>query len=134
VTAAAAVSPTPGSADHDRGVATIWAVGAIAVLLSVGLFGMHLGGAMVARHQAESAADLAALAAAQAVVAGEQQACAQARRVTDRMRVRLTVCRTSGWEVTVEVAARPGGRPALSGLATGGARAGPIPWSAAMIN
>lgn len=108
----------------DRGVATMWAAGALAVLLSVAVFGLHLGGAMIARHQAESAADLAALAGAAVVVAGEQQACAQAQRVTDRMRVRLASCRMRGWDVLVEVAARPGGRLVL-GDATGRARAGP---------
>ncbi|HKR51628.1 MAG TPA: Rv3654c family TadE-like protein [Pseudonocardiaceae bacterium] len=112
-------------AENDRGAATVWAAGAIAVLMSMAVFGVHLGAAIVARHQAESAADLAALAGAATVVAGEQHACAQARRVTDRMRVQLVSCRTSGWDLLVDVAARPAGW--LSGLrtATGQARAGP---------
>jgi len=109
---------------NDRGVATVWAAGAVAVLLSVAVFGLHLGGAMIARHQAESAADLAALAGAAAVVSGERQACAQAQRVTDRMRVRLVSCEARGWDVLVEVATRAGGQLGL-GDATGRARAGP---------
>jgi hypothetical protein len=48
--------------DGDRGVATVWAAGAIAVLVSMAVFGLHLGEAMVVRHHVESAADLAALA------------------------------------------------------------------------
>ncbi len=71
----------------------MWAAGAIAVLMSLAVFGLHLGETMVIRHQAESAADLAALAGAGTVVAGEGYACAQARRVTDRMRVQLVSCR-----------------------------------------
>jgi len=42
-------------------VATVWAAAAIAVLVSMAVFGLHLGEAVIVRHQAESAADLAAL-------------------------------------------------------------------------
>lgn len=109
----------------DRGAATVWAVGAIAGLMGLTVFGLHLGGALVARHQAESAADLAALAGAGGVVIGVQDPCAQARRVTERMRVQLASCRTRGWDVLVEVTARPGGLWGELGTATGRARAGP---------
>jgi secretion/DNA translocation related TadE-like protein len=114
------------SAEGDRGVATVWAAGAITVLMSVAVFGLHLGAAMVARHQAESAADLAALAGAATVVADERYACAQARRVTDRMRVQLVSCRTQEWDVLVDVAARPAGWLGGLGAAPGRARAGPV--------
>jgi secretion/DNA translocation related TadE-like protein len=110
----------------DRGVATVWVTGAIAVLISMAVFGMHLGQAMVARHQAESAADLAALAGAAEVVAGEQYACAQARRVTDRMRAQLASCHMSGLDVLVEVAAQPRGWLGGLGVASDRARAGPV--------
>jgi secretion/DNA translocation related TadE-like protein len=113
--------------DGDQGAATVWAAGAIVVLVSITLFGLHLGEAVVVRHRAESAADLAALAAAATVVAGEQYACTQARRVTDRMRVRLESCRAQGWDVLVDVVARPAGWLADLGVATGRARAGPPP-------
>lgn len=109
----------------DRGVATVWAAGAIAVLVSMAVFGLHLGEAVIARHQAESAADLAALAGAAQVLAGEQYACAQARRVTDRMRVRLVSCQTRGWDVLVELAAQPAGWLGGLGAVTSQARAGP---------
>lgn len=112
--------------ESDRGAATVWAAGAIAGLMSLTVFGLYLGGALVARHQAESAADLAALAGAGSVVAGEQYACARARRVTDRMGVRLASCRARGWDVLVEVVARPGGRLGGLGDATSRARAGPV--------
>ena len=114
------------SAESDRGVATVWAAGAVAVLMSMAVFGLHLGTAMVARHHVESAADLAALAGAGMAVAGERYACTQARRVTDRMRVQLLSCRTQGWDVLVEVGTRPAGWLGDLGAATGRARAGPV--------
>ena len=111
--------------DDDRGVATAWAAGVIAVLVSMAVFALHLGAAMVARHQAESAADLAALAGATEVIEGEQYACAQASRVTDRMRVQLASCQLHGLDVLVDVTARPSGWLGGLGAATGRARAGP---------
>jgi secretion/DNA translocation related TadE-like protein len=112
--------------DDDRGVATVWAAGAIAVLVSMAVFGLHLGEAVIIRHQVESAADLAALAGAAQVLAGEQYACAQGRRVTDRMRVRLVSCQTRGRDVLVELTAQPAGWLGGLGAATSRARAGPV--------
>ena len=109
----------------DRGVATVWSAGVITVLVSVAVFGMHLGAAMVARHHAESAADLAALAGAAQVLPGEQHSCDQARRVTDRMRVQLAMCHLRDWDVLVEVSAQPPGWLGSLGAATAQARAGP---------
>jgi secretion/DNA translocation related TadE-like protein len=103
-----------------------WGDGAIVVLVSMAVFGLHLGEAVIVRHQAESAADLAALAGAAQVLAGEEYACAQARWVTDRMRVRLVSCHTQGWDVLVDVATQPGGWLGRLGAATGRARAGPV--------
>ena len=111
--------------EGDRGVATVWAAVGIAALASLWVFGLHLGEALVARHHAESAADLAALAAAAHMVIGEQYACSQARRVTDRMHVTLVSCRASDWDVLVDVAAQPPGWLASLGAATARARAGP---------
>ncbi len=109
----------------DRGVATVWAAGAIAVLVSIAVFGMHLGEAMVVRHHVESSADLSALAGAATVVTGEQYACAQARRITDRMRVQLASCQVHGWTVLVKTTARPASWLATFGTPTAQARAGP---------
>jgi secretion/DNA translocation related TadE-like protein len=109
----------------DRGVATVWAAVAISVLVSIAVCGLQLGEALVTRHHAEAAADLAALAAAAHVLLGEQDACGQARRVTDRMRVTLVSCRTHDWDILVDVAARPPGWLGALGTATAQARAGP---------
>lgn len=113
-------------AGDERGAATVWAAGVLAVLMSLTVFGLHLGGAILARHQAESAADLAALAAAGRVLAGERQACDQARVVSGRMRVRLVSCSARGWQIRVQVAVRPAGPLARLGDATAQARAGPV--------
>jgi secretion/DNA translocation related TadE-like protein len=109
----------------DRGVATVWAAGAIAVLVSLAVFGLHLGGALIARHHAESAADLAALAGAAQTLPGEPYACTQGRRVTDRMHVQLISCHLHGWDVLIEVSAQPPGWLGTLGTATAQARAGP---------
>ena len=109
----------------DRGVATVWAAGAIAVLVSVAAFGLHLGEAMVIRHRAEAAADLAALAAAARAVPGERYACDQARSITGRMRVQLASCSLHGWDALISVTAQPTGWLGTLGPATAHSRAGP---------
>ncbi len=110
----------------DRGSASVWLVGAVGVLLVVVVAAVHLGAAVVARHQAESAADLAALAGAGRAVAGERAACERVAGITERMRVRLDSCRLLGWDVLVEVSARPAGPVGRFGAATARARAGPV--------
>lgn len=111
----------------DRGVATVWAVGALAVLMVALVAGLHLGGALVARHHAESAADLAALAGAGRVVAGPEHACREAGRIATAMKVYLSSCRVRGWDVLVVVTTRQDGPLARLGTPTGRARAGPAP-------
>ncbi len=108
----------------DGGSATVWAVGAIAALLAVAGLVLAVGAAIVTRHRATDAADLAALAAAGQADRGAESACGLARSVTDRMGVRLLSCRLDGWDALVEVGADvPGGL----GVAGGRARAGPVP-------
>lgn len=50
--------------DRERGSASIWVIASCALLLAVAFAGTLRTAAVVARHRAESAADLAALAAA----------------------------------------------------------------------
>lgn len=98
----------------DRGSATLWAVGGIAVLFLVAAMVIVFGTVVQTRHRVTSAADLAALAAAVGAPEGEAVACARARWVADRMRVSLSGCRIDGWNALVEVGtALPG---ALSGF------------------
>ncbi|MET0233923.1 MAG: Rv3654c family TadE-like protein [Kibdelosporangium sp.] len=106
---------------NDSGAATVWAAWVIAALVAFGGALMAIGAVASARHRANSAADLAALAAAANGPWGEEAACGQARWVVERMELRMTECRMTGWIVRVEVEA------AISGLGriTARARAGP---------
>ncbi|MGQ0841582.1 Rv3654c family TadE-like protein [Actinokineospora sp.] len=110
----------------DDGFATVWAAGAIAALLALVTVIACIGAAVVTRHRAESAADLAALSAATQALSGDRFACDKARWVADRMRVDLVDCHLRGWDVTVRVAAGPPGPLAGFGPAHASARAGPV--------
>ncbi|GAA5127934.1 Rv3654c family TadE-like protein [Pseudonocardia adelaidensis] len=111
----------------DRGSATVWAAFGIAVIMTVFVVGLHLGAAVIARHRAEAAADLAALAAAGLAVEGAQAACRRAGEVAGAMGGTVTSCRLAGWDALLEV--RVPISVALPGIdtATGRARAGPVP-------
>lgn len=110
---------------RDRGSVTIWAA-ALAGLIWLGSSAAVLYGAAVAsRHRAESAADLAVLAAAVHVPDGQARACDVAARIASRNGASLGDCKVVGEEVEVVVASRL----FLSGLggftAVARARAGP---------
>jgi secretion/DNA translocation related TadE-like protein len=106
---------------NDRGLAMVWTAGAIAGLMVPFALLVAVGAVASARHRANGAADLSALAAAAYGPWGEEYACGLAQWVSERMEVRLTGCRMTGWTVQVEVIA------AVSGLGhvTARARAGP---------
>jgi secretion/DNA translocation related TadE-like protein len=94
---------TPAGRRRDeRGSASLFAIACLAVLL---LLGAALGvvAAMVRAHRsAQSAADLAALAAASAVGSGRDP-CATATGTASANDARLTSCTVLGREVTVRV-------------------------------
>lgn len=74
----------------------------IAVL--VGVTGIAcVGVAVVARHRAQAAADLAALAAASRLAHGGEAACAQAAAVATAMRADLGSCDVENLDVVVAV-------------------------------
>ncbi|MEU6544536.1 Rv3654c family TadE-like protein [Streptomyces sp. NPDC046859] len=110
----------PGS---DRGSATAWSLGLIAVLCVVFGVVLALGQAVVIRHRAAGGADLAALAAADHWAEGTAGACARAERIAEATGAHLVRCvvvgdvsdvtATSGrGPFTAEVRARAGpGRP-----------------------
>ncbi|HTE73239.1 MAG TPA: Rv3654c family TadE-like protein [Actinomycetes bacterium] len=89
----------------DPGAGSVLLVTLVAVVLSAATCALGLAGALVARQRAEAAADLAALAGAQALVRGGD-ACGSAGRVTSAGRARMVVCRPAGSTVllVVEVA------------------------------
>jgi secretion/DNA translocation related TadE-like protein len=95
----------------------------VVVLLSVTGGCACLGAAVVARHLAQAAADLASLAAAARLAAGPETACEQAKAVARQMRVNTTGCAVEDLDVvvTTEVRLAVGGW----GNARAAARAGP---------
>ncbi|MEU6895296.1 Rv3654c family TadE-like protein [Streptomyces sp. NPDC046557] len=87
---------------RDRGSATVWAALVTTVLGAV--FGgvLMLGQAVVARHRAAAAADLASLAAATAWAHGPEVACGAAVRVARAQGATLAGCHLLGEVVDVE--------------------------------
>ncbi|GGT80351.1 hypothetical protein GCM10010244_00210 [Streptomyces coeruleorubidus] len=104
----------------DQGSATVWSVGAIAVLCVVFGIVLALGQAVVIRHRAAGGADLAALAAADHWAEGGTAACARAGRVARAQGVRLVRCEVVG-EIS-DVTAASGRGPFAAEVR---ARAGP---------
>ncbi|MGW4022436.1 Rv3654c family TadE-like protein [Streptomyces sp. NPDC005009] len=92
----------------DRGSATVWSVGAIAVLCVVFGVVLALGHAVVVRHRAAGGADLAALAAADHWTRGGTAACARADRVARAQGTRLVRCVITGEVSDVSVASGRG--------------------------
>ncbi|MCF8569143.1 pilus assembly protein TadG-related protein [Gordonia sp. HY002] len=112
----------------EKGFSTITGAAVIAVLAAILLAVLYVGAAVLARHRAQSAADLGALAAASAQVSGRGDACAVAE---DRVSVQdgspsVADCVVDGQDVVVRVVVRV----RLGGFgvraATAAARAGPV--------
>ena len=115
------------SLGHDeRGSATVIGAMVIAALVAVVVLIVYVGAAISARHQSQSAADLAALAAAQQLVMGESDPCEAARAIASRMSASVKKCRVMGGDVvvTAQVAVQIG----AFGLrdTRSSARAGPV--------
>lgn len=106
--------------ESDRGSATVWSLGAIALLCAVFGAVLVLGQAVAVRHRAAGGADLAALAAADHWAEGGTAACARAERLAAVQGVRLVRCAIVG--DTAEVTAAAGRGPFTAEV---GARAGP---------
>ena len=75
----------------DAGSASIWVLAAAMMVLAVGCAAIALSAAISARHRAESAADLAALAGA-AVARDGGDGCREAARVASANRARVSRC------------------------------------------
>ncbi|MEV7193935.1 Rv3654c family TadE-like protein [Streptomyces sp. NPDC093510] len=93
----------------DRGAATVWVVVVMAVLGVVCGAVLAMAQAVVVRHRAGGAADLAALAAADRWTAGSARACAGAVRVAEAQGARVVRCVLRGdlSEVTASSSAGP---------------------------
>ena len=86
----------------DDGQATVWAIGWIAVLVSLTWITLLLAAAVARQHHLDGAADLAAVSAA-----GDQQrgfdACRTASRLARANHVTLSDCTVDGLDVIVAV-------------------------------
>jgi secretion/DNA translocation related TadE-like protein len=101
------------------------AVAMMAVLLAITTGGVFVGVVVIARHRAQAAADLAALAAAVHLADGTAAACTQASALARAMRTAVARCWVEDLDVIVTVEAHvPFGRMDV-GPARATARAGP---------
>jgi secretion/DNA translocation related TadE-like protein len=97
----------------------------MAVLVAIATGGVYVGSAVIARHRAQAAADLAALAAAMHLADGSGAACTQATVLARDMRTAVTQCVVEDLDVVVTVdAVMPFARMGV-GPARATARAGP---------
>ncbi|WP_067648077.1 Rv3654c family TadE-like protein [Nocardia harenae] len=120
------VGAAPGSPSAERGSATITTCFAVLTLLALTAMLTHLGATITARHRVQSTADLAALAAAAALIEGPVAGCAAADALSTRAGTRLRECTVDQWDVTVVAEVQiPLG---LFGVrfASAAARAGPV--------
>ena len=117
----------PSRVSGERGSATVWVVALAGVLAVIGVAAVLVGTAVVGRHRATTAADLAALAAAERAVRGDAGACAVAGEVAAANGAGLTAC-TVGDGAVVEVAVAVPVRLGPLGVSRAGARAraGPV--------
>ena len=98
----------------------------MAALLTITIGGVYVGSAVIARHRAQAAADLAAVAAAVHLADGTRAACSRASALALAMKAAVTRCEVDGLDVLVTVETRiPLGRIAV-GPARATARAGPV--------
>ncbi|MFI5715158.1 Rv3654c family TadE-like protein [Nocardia sp. NPDC051750] len=111
---------------REKGSASVAACLALAALLALTVLVLQLGGVVVARHRAQAAADLAALAAAGELRNGARAGCAAADFLGRRMEVGVARCEVAGWDVVIEVEEKvpvgPFGMRSIRAIA----RAGPV--------
>lgn len=95
----------------------------VCALAGISVAAIWVGSAVVARHRAQAAADLAALAAAHRVPAGRTTACRGAQSLAAAMGASVTKCELDHVDVYLTVQVHTGAR--LGGVAEATAKAGP---------
>ncbi|MEU6563979.1 Rv3654c family TadE-like protein [Nocardia nova] len=108
------------------GGVTVTACLALVALLLVTIMIVQIAAVICARHRAQSAADLGALAAAGALDSGVETACDRAESVVRAGRMHMVRCAAVDWDVTVTVDSEVS--PAIVGSRSvvAVARAGPV--------
>ena len=109
---------------EDGGAATVLVLAAAVVLAFAAAVGVMVGGAVLARHRADTVADVTALAAARRLLLPASEACLAARRTAEANAGRLRSCEVRGPTVVVSVTTAPPVWLAWLGGASGRARAG----------
>ncbi|MFC6010125.1 Rv3654c family TadE-like protein [Nocardia lasii] len=115
-----------GELAGDGGGATVFVCVALAGLICLTLLIGQVGGVVAARHRAQGAADLGALAAAGALVEGAEVGCAEATEVARRMGATVRRCAVEQWDALVEVQARVSVGVLGERTVRASARAGPV--------
>jgi secretion/DNA translocation related TadE-like protein len=120
--------------NRDRGSATVWVATAAMTLCAVFAVVLAMGQAVVVRHRAGAAADLAALAAADHALHGGVTACGKAEAVARAQDTEVVRCAVKGEIADVTAQARFGpyaptarsraGPPGLAGQGGGAGAAG----------
>jgi secretion/DNA translocation related TadE-like protein len=98
----------------------------MAVLLAFTIGGVYVGSAVIARHRAQAAADLAAVAAAVHLANGTGAACSHASALARAMSAAVTQCVVEDLDVVVTVETRVPLETIGVGQARAAARAGPV--------
>ncbi|MEV0046625.1 Rv3654c family TadE-like protein [Nocardia rhamnosiphila] len=110
----------------EEGSATVTACLSLAGLIVMTVLVVQFGGLVVARHRAQAAADLAALAAAGELWNGAEAGCAAAESLGRRMAAHLARCEIDGWDAVITVEEKvplgPFGTRSIRAVA----RAGPV--------
>lgn len=109
----------------DRGSASVWILAAGLVIVTFATTIVLAGAAMIARHEAQTAADLGALAGAVDVTLDPSRACAAAAIVVHANGATLLRCRTDGPDIVVTASVGIAFAPSGFGPAIAVARAGP---------
>lgn len=107
----------------ERGSATVLVAIGLAAVFAILVIGLQVAGAVIARHRVETAADLAALAGATRVLAGD--ACERAGVIAAANGARVDECTLDGLDVRIIVSA-PVSLGVLGGEVAARARAGPV--------
>lgn len=110
---------------EERGSASLLVIALLGLLMFLGAAMSFVAGVVADHRAAQSAADLSALAGAQALQRG-QDPCAAANRIAAANGASVRSCDVSGEEVVVDVTVEARSYAGYSPEVTGRARAGPI--------
>lgn len=120
---AARLSRSPSRVSDESGAATVLAAFLVAALVALSVGAIQVGAAVIARHRAQSAADLAALAGASRLPSGPDTACRLARSIGSAMGATVGGCEVDRLDVVVTCTVRL--VAGFGGEARAVARAGP---------